>query len=246
MSIFRKDALEKAAEAFRASQRKVEEFTDKSRQAVKELDDGCEAERRAEEENERRALAGEALINIDRSRVGRFQRNEDAMSGALARAMSDRDRALEAYTQAQEADRVSRLNAKMRSIVAVGETLRKEGAELQAIYEEDPKNLTTAEFQIAGVYVGEWIGRAELHLNPPPPPAPDPNMVLVRFIKSFNGRAEHPTHKRILAYGEDETASFDRAQAALLFELGVAEPFNMPAPEEVPGAPVHVLDEVNS
>jgi hypothetical protein len=83
-------------------------------------------------------------------------------------------------------------------------------------------------------YLKEWTARAGNLMNPLLP-APDLSKTTVRFLTGFPGRSEHSTHKSIGAYFAGEIAGFDRAQAALLFELGVAEPFTAPPPEEEPG-----------
>jgi hypothetical protein len=86
------------------------------------------------------------------------------MAGALVRAISARDRALDVFKQAQDADRVARLNAAMREAIEAGETYLKKGAALCVIFEEDPKRLRSFKVPPRRIHESGLSGRGSISI----------------------------------------------------------------------------------
>jgi hypothetical protein len=178
--------------------------------------------------------SGQALMRIDRSRLSYAQDVEHASAHVLERAERDLSLKLEAYQEADHVERCARRDALVREIVEQLTATLAKGDVLRALYAEDPKHQTFVDFPQLSDFIRAWLVVAETHLNPPKPKPLDPSMTLVRFIKSFPGRAASDFRRSITAWGVGETAAFGKAEVDFLFELGVVEPFSIPPAEQQP------------
>jgi len=196
----------------------------KSRAAEESLQAAGEELRAMEEESARRASRGEPLVDSFEAedRLRNRQAEEKATHRALEHAEANLRRAIADQQQAVFEDASARLDEALKAAVDAFTEACVAAEATVAIFNEDSKRLTSPECQFLIPQMRHWLGLADRMLNPPAPKPRDPNLVTVKFVSGFPGRQEHPTHKRIGAYGAGEVATFDRAQAALLFELGVA------------------------